>query len=249
MRALLAAALAVAGCGRVGFDERLAFDAPRSADASKRTDAEVDAPVRDFAFVQAEGVAGANETQNIAFDQPVTAGDTLIAAFDYDAPSGVVPTLFDSQGNTFAIAVPNDGETGYYQELAYAVAGADGRDAVTLSLDGSATGSVELRLVEYSGIATRDAIDVTSVAHGTTSTNGNLIVGAPLTTTGADEFLVCFAVGHPSANLSAGTGFTLDSSFDGDVVEHRVGEAATSYTPSAMLAPGGTWTMFFAAFR
>jgi hypothetical protein len=76
-----------------------------------------------------------------------------------------------------------------------------------------------------------------------------MIIGNPVTTTRAGDILIGFVVGHPSGTVSEGAGFAPRNGFDGDLVEDEPAPTPGTYTPTAMVDPNGTWTMYGVAFR
>ncbi len=221
----------LAGCGRLGF----AREAP---------DAAPDAP-RVISFVQAttnEVMDGSAEV-SAPFTGDVVAGDLIVIALDYSFPSTVTSTVADTLGTAYAVAVASDAQDGYAQ-IMFAGIASGGPDTITAMLSGPSQNFIELRVFEYRGITT---LDVGSIRTEVPTADGP-IAGTPIVTTGSDELVIGFAVGHPGI-ITAGQGFTLRSLFDGDVVEDQPAPTPGSYQVTAGFSSGDLWTISTAAFR
>ena len=236
----------LAGCGRLGF---ATHDVDAGLSDVAPSDASPDAPARPITFVQ-----NANSSAMVpqlaldaTFDQPLQPGALVLVGLDYsfDHSAGVVtPTMSDSLASTYVLAVPSDNELDYGQYVFFAVIPAGGPDTVTVTLSGDSNDFIELRLLEYGGPTTLDA---TSIAAGGAVGDGP-VFGMPVTTTSSDELLVVLAVAHGGV-VSVGTGFTLRTAFDEDVMEDRPAPVPATYGVSAGMKSGSQWTLSAAAFR
>jgi hypothetical protein len=236
--------VALAACGRFGFSDRVGSDAAMTVDAMSDG-----AAPHAIAFRQAAGVQNApGEDATINFSSNVHAGDTLIVAVDVLFSDPTTFAINDTQGNPFTVAVGPGTEVGYAQVLAYAVAASDGPDAITVSpttIDPAY--DIELRILDYAGISTTGAVDVTASAFGS-NPGPQQLAAPPLTTTGPDEMLVVFCVGH-TGRINASAGYTARSTFDMDLVSDEPAPIAGMYVPTAEAAINGDWTLMAAAFR
>src|SRR5260370_14433072 len=103
----------------------------------------------------------------------------------------------------------------------------------------------DIRIAEYSGIATAAPVDVVAAAQGSGTSSGS----GPVTTKNANDLLV-------GANLvqqrttGPGSGYTsrVITKPDSDILEDRVVSATGSYTATAQVS-SGSWIMQMVAFR
>jgi hypothetical protein len=227
-------AWAVAGCGRISFD-------PASP---AQTDGGIDAGLpRPPVFVQhaANGTA-ATLTKAMPFPAPVTAGDLILVAIDYDLSTPQVAGVSDSQGNTYTVLGPFDAPRSR-QYLAYALAQTSDVDTVTATLDAIPAQFLELRIHEYADVSPTDPFDAVASAGGT-ATGPDAAASPLIVTTSPNELVFGLVI---DGTVSAGTGFTLRSSEYGDVTEDRIAATPGSYAATATVT--GIWNATVAAFR
>ena len=113
-----------------------------------------------------------------------------------------------------------------------------GANTVTVQFNQSAA-SPDIRILEYSGLATSAPLDVTATATGS-STAAN---SGSASTTSAGE-LIFGANTVYTGTRSAGTGFTSRTiTSDGDIAEDEDVSASGSYSASATLSSAGNWVM------
>ncbi|MCL2451206.1 MAG: hypothetical protein FWD17_19850, partial [Polyangiaceae bacterium] len=135
-----------------------------------------------IAYVQgtaSQATTALTSSVTVAFPYPVTAGDTLVVAADYDTAdsnyAGIQIT--DTLDSQFVLAVgPID--NGYPNFIYYALDVQGGIDTLTLTLTEPSPSFIEFYIHEYSGIA---ALDVAAGATGTTTvmSSGTAVTTAP----------------------------------------------------------------------
>ncbi|HEX4387014.1 MAG TPA: fibronectin type III domain-containing protein [Steroidobacteraceae bacterium] len=174
------------------------------------------------------------------------AGDLNVVVIGWNDATAMVGSVTDAKGNTYQLAAGPTVISGTAsQAIYYAANVAAGSNSVTISFT-SAAAYPDVRVAEYSGIATSNALDVTATGSG----NGTLSASAAVSTTNANDLIV-------GANLvlttttAAGAGFTnrVITNPDSDILEDRVVTATGSYSATAPLIPGSPWIMQLAAFR
>ncbi len=133
------------------------------------------------------------------------------------------------------------------QVLYYArnvVATTAGSNTLTATFDGPASWA-EVRYIEYSGVSTTNALDVTASASGTSA---NASSGA-VTTSNANDVIVG-ANYVQNDTPGAGSGFT-EEQYSGyaSILEDQYVSTTGSYSATAPESPSGWWIMQMAAFR
>ena len=154
-----------------------------------------------------------------------------------------------TSGSGYTLAVGPSTGPGLSQAIYYAPNIKAGSNTVTVIFNQPAT-SVDIRVMEYSGVSTTDPLDVTAVGSGTS--NGGNVATANATTTFPNELIVGAGMTGWGFN-AAGPGFTTDiiTSPDTDIAEHEVVSATGSYNASANLENHNntTWLMQMATFK
>jgi hypothetical protein len=254
-------------CGRIGFRSDVATG-DAAADALAADARVADARVADAPPADASAAGALVQVQQPGYQYAAmvsasieqTAGDFLVAAVywdqnpdnvllsDMDAllweglPSQVIPTGCGGGGSDNGIA------TG--ARLYYAQIDTTGSNTVTV-VQSSGTQPLGLFLLEYSGIAAGDPIDVqTGQVAGSAS---NAMAVPPLVTTGRDLVVALFNDTVDMGTGSAGSGYTLEALDPGfpNLIEDAIGPAGT-YVPTAVLPPGhndACWVGTAVAFR
>jgi hypothetical protein len=199
-----------------------------------------------IAFIQTNGSVTNNADISLVTSlmQEVHAGDLIVVAVDWNFSAGMQTASFtDTDTDMFTVATATTAD-GAVAELAYATAGSDGPDSVTITLDAPAANYIEQRVLDYGGLT---ALDVAHGGSGETETPGPITVG-PITTAAAGELVVAF-VDSDGGTAAAGSGMMLRSGFDGDAVEDAIAPAAGAYTATAAVDAASKWLMCVAAFR
>ena len=203
-----------------------------------------------IAYVQGNYATPQTSQSSVAvrFTAAQQQGDLNVVVVGWNDSTATVGTVTDTSGNVYQRAVGPTVYSGTATQSIYYAAGIVGAAAnantVTVTFNGSAA-AADIRILEYSGIATTSPLDVTAAATGSstsassgaaTTTNANdLIFGADLTVT---------------TTTGAGSGFTsrIITVPDSDVAEDRIVTATGSYAATASTSPGA-WIMQMAAFR
>jgi flagellar basal body L-ring protein FlgH len=196
-------------------------------------------------FVQeADQAARSATTVHQAFRASTAAGDLLVVGVLYDT-SATVSSVTDSQGNAYAAvsspavgASASGNATVYYAKNIHG-----GSDTVTVTLSSSAS-FADVYVLEYAGADAANPLDAATGAAGTGSV-GN---GGAVTTTSAGDLLLGICAdggGVPSA----GTGFTVRSLDDDNIVEDAQETAVGSFSATANLGGSYPWACQTAAFR
>src|SRR5256714_1061554 len=177
-----------------------------------------------IAFVQSNSAdpQTPQTTVTVAYGLAQTAGNLNVVVVGWNDSTAKVSTVSDSRGNVYGLAAGPGVQTGIATQAIYyakniAAAGA-GANTVTVTFTAAAI-YPDIRIAEYSGIDTVNAVDVSAGAQGNSATSNSGLV----TTTSANDLLV-------GANLvqtqtsGAGTGYTerVISSPDGDILEDRI---------------------------
>jgi len=138
--------------------------------------------------------------------------------------------------------------TGISQAIYYTAnikASAAGANTVTVTFD-TAAAIVDLRITEYSGLASTNPVDVTTSASGTSTTANS----GSVTTTAPHELV--FAAGTTVDGFTAaGTNFVsrLITSPDLDIVEDQFVTASGTYNATAPLSSSAAWVMQAITFK
>jgi len=187
-------------------------------------------------------------TLSVPFTQAQTAGNLNFIAIGWIDTPRTIRSVTDSKGNLYVPAtVVKTGPNSYFQVIYYAkniVAAAANANSVKVTFDAPVY-NLDVRIAEYSGLSTTNALDVTASASGTgTSTDS----GAA-TTTNANDLLVGTNKVENSTT-GAGSGFTQQLlTVDGDILERRTVSATGSYHATAPQDVSGAWIMQLVAFR
>lgn len=213
------------GCGRINFD----------APDGGNVDAVAASPP---AFVQmAEGNADSLSTTTVTFAGNVTSGNLIVVAID--ALTDLV-SVTDSRGDIYVTTEPLAPSWRTY--LGYAVVATTGPATVTATLSAPSAG-YNLRACEYTNTAPINPVTMVGGANGTTvgldAARTNVVTIEP------NQLVFAFATFI--ADGSGGTGFTVRSTFDGDIVEERIVVVPGSL--DAVATPSTDWAISAMAIR
>lgn len=205
------------------------------------------APPTPITFRQVNSGVGTNlGSVTVAFADAQLAGDLAVVFVGWYKP-GSVSSVVDASGNVYTRAIGPVTSGTESQAIYYAcnIAGAAaGANAVTVTF---AAGSQDpdVRVVEYTGIATTACLDVARSGTGATTA----IDSGPLTTTHLHDLVVA---GDFVTNLTSASDpmfvSRLVTTF-GDLVEDREVTANASYRATAIENTAGAWVMQVAAFK
>ncbi|MDB5182188.1 MAG: exported protein of unknown function, partial [Candidatus Saccharibacteria bacterium] len=157
-------------------------------------------------FVQSITVGSTASATTTASTFTTTAGNLIVVSLSF-ASSGTTFTCTDNRGDTFSNAaqVTNSGQTA---GICYAPNVAGGSTTVTVTY-GAASTFRAIILSEYSGVATSNPVDVTSVNTGTATTATDNVTSNSATTTQTGNLIVGLVDDITgNAVVSAGTGYT-----------------------------------------
>ncbi|OLC92743.1 MAG: hypothetical protein AUH86_18145 [Acidobacteria bacterium 13_1_40CM_4_58_4] len=140
--------------------------------------------------------AGTTTSGSLAFASPNVGGNWIAVSIRGGLSNAQVFTVTDSNGNTYRQAA-QIGFTSSQVTLAIYYAENIKSGANTVTVTQSVSGPLRIAILEYSGVATSNSLDVTAVAtatstsansgNATTTANGDLLLGA-IATTNPDSF-------------------------------------------------------------
>ncbi|HTR54700.1 MAG TPA: hypothetical protein VMJ10_28605 [Kofleriaceae bacterium] len=206
-------------------------------------------PPRPPQFVQiATNNMFSSGTESATFTSAVTAGDLIIAAFDYDSSNGTVTAaaITDMIGSSYAMAGPFDGPNSGIrnrQYIGYGLAAQTATDTVQVTLSTQPGSYFELRLHEYASVSQTAPFD-TAASAGGNSAGADAAQSAAITTSEPNELVFGMVI---DGQVGAGTSFTLRGNQYGDCTEDMLAVTPGSYT--VLATPTSTWTATAAAFR
>src|SRR5579863_5630718 len=191
----------------------------------------------------------ASNALSVKYAAAQNAGDLNVVAIGWNDSTSSVISVTDSSHNNYLVAAApttiagNGTQVIYYaQNIAAAAAGAN---TVTVTFS-TTVAWPDVRIVEYSGIASSSALDVSVGASGTSTSPSSGTVA----TTNANDLLVgANFIGGGFAAVGSGYTQRLVTNPDSDLVEDRVVSATGSYSASSTQAPSSWWVMQMAAFR
>src|SRR6266851_4998488 len=194
--------------------------------------------------------AGTTTSSSLAFPSNNAAGNWIAVAIRA-GHSGQSFTVKDSNGNTYHQAiqfnVTTDAPNGDALGIFYAENIASGANQVTVS--DTISGTMRIGILEYSGVASSSSLDAAIAGQGssnaplsgsiTTSTNGDLLLGAVLTGNGAV--------------FTAGSGYLIEERVPAEpgtklIVEDQVQPASGATSASVSLGAADNWGAAVLAF-
>ena len=203
-----------------------------------------------IAFVQANNAVPQTPSTSVSvtFTAAQTSGNLNVVVVGWNDSTAQVQSVIDSRGNTYQLAVgptilAGSATQSIYYAANIAAAPANG-NSVTVTFAPAAT-FADVRIAEYRGLATTNAVDVTAAATGNSASSDS---GA-VTTTNADDLIVAANVVQ-TTTTGPGASFTsrLITSPDGDILEDRIVTTTGSYNAVAPVS-SGRWVMQMVAFR
>ena len=203
------------------------------------------------AFVQVNSAvpqSTAVSSVSVTFTAAQTAGNLNVVVVGWNDTTAAVTSLTDTAGNSYVRAIGPTLGAGLSQSIYYAkniVAAAAGANRVTVVFSPAAA-YPDIRILEYRGIDSVNAVDVTAGAVGNSASSNS---GA-VTTTNANDLL--FGANMVATSTSgAGAGYTnrIITYPDGDMAEDRIVTSTGSYSATASMAAAGPWVMQMIAFR
>ncbi len=190
----------------------------------------------------------AETTVTVPFTAAQTAGDLNVVVVGWDDSTATVSSVTDNAGNAYTLAVGPTIRRGYEsQSIYYAkniATAAPGANAVTVIFSKAAE-YPDIRILEYSGAAPNNPVDVTAANRGTSRTSSS---GAATTTNPTD--LIFGANTVYTSTKGPGSDFTLRlTTTDGNIAEDRWVTTTGTYSATAPLNSSGPWVMQMVAFR
>ena len=188
-------------------------------------------------------------TVAVSFANAQTAGNLNVVVVGWNDTTATVSSVTDSMANAYTLAVGPTKLSGQLSQAIYFAANikgaAAGANTVTVQFSQAAI-YPDIRIVEFSGIATSSPLDVVSAATGTSATSAS----GSATTTNAND-LIFGANTNVSYTSGPGTGFTniVITDPDGDIVEDKIVSSSGSYSATAPLCCAAPWVMQMVAFR
>jgi phosphodiesterase/alkaline phosphatase D-like protein len=204
-----------------------------------------------IAFVQVNSATpqSPSVTVSVPYVSAQTTGNLNVVVVGWNDATATVQSVGDSQGNTYQRAIGPTVRAGSATQSIYYAANIAAAPAnvntVTVTFSPAAA-FADVRIAEYSGIATVNPVDVAVGAQGSSNSASS---GAVTTTNANDLLIAADTVATHSPN--AGTDFTarIVTKPDGDILEDRIITATGSYSGTASVAPSGWWIMQMVAFR
>jgi HYDIN/CFA65/VesB family protein len=202
-----------------------------------------------IALVQSTSLDASNSNwATLGFGSNNTAGN-FIAVVIQGGQSGEAFTVTDSQGNTYQQAIQTNEDTaGETIAIYYATNIAGGANTVTLYQ--SILGSFRFAILEYSGVAKTNALDVAAAAQGasafpssgsvTTTANGDLLLGGVMSAGGEI--------------YTASSGYRIEQSVPASpntrvIAEDQTQATAGPNSAGASLSTTDFWAAVLAAFK
>jgi hypothetical protein len=202
-------------------------------------------PASAIQFVQAAATALQTSSAQVSVAYPSwqTAGDLNVVVVGWGDSASQVQSLTDTQGNAYRLAVGPTVTSQLSQSIYYAKNIVGGANTVLVNFN-QAVPFPDVRILEYSNIATVDPLDVTAAAIG----SGSMADSGAATTHAANE-LIFGANTIQERTSGPGAVFTpriTTSNFQ--IAEDRIVNVAGAYNASAPVQPGA-WIMQMAAFK
>ena len=196
-----------------------------------------------ISFVQVASATSQSPTatESVTYPAAQTLGDLNAVVVGWNDTTATVPSVTDSAGNNYSLAMGPTSGTALRQSIYYATDIASGSNTVTVTFSQAATYS-DVRILVYQGVTT---LDVTAGASGSSAAARS----GSAATANANE-LIFGANTVETENAAAGSGFTarIITSPDGDIAEDKVVTTAGSNSATATLTSSGPWVMQMATF-
>jgi hypothetical protein len=179
-----------------------------------------------------------------------TAGDLNVVIVGWADATTTVSSVSDTEGNTYAAALPPTVSTGLSQVIYYAknIAGdSTTPNQVTVTFS-QVPLNPDIRILEYRGLDITAPLDVAAVA-GAPGFGSLADSGACTTTTPVELIVAGFTVGTHITD--PGTGFTIVdlTQPNGNSAQHQITAAAGSCESTAPLSSGSDWVAQSVAFK
>ncbi|HVU97292.1 MAG TPA: T9SS type A sorting domain-containing protein [Puia sp.] len=186
---------------------------------------------------------------SVTFNSSSSSQHLIIVHVTWDKQNRDVSTVSDTRNVYHLVSGSTvnwgQGSTKYRSALYYAYSINAGATPLTIkaTLDGAANSFIEIYASEYSGVlTTTDPLDQTK----TTTNNSSSVSTGTVTTTQSNELVYGVAIGA-SSPLGGGSGFTVRSTAQDNIVEDKIGGSAGSY--GATFTGSGYWVASVATFK
>jgi hypothetical protein len=263
MRAVIALGVLVAsaiggGCAALESWDQFSSEPRADAGPDSASDASADQSVVDvnepkpITFVQGTSTSHDNVelgTVNVLMNDPQIAGDLNVVVVGWYGVNQTVTSVVDTAGNTYRLAVgPTSQISDTVMQSIYYASGIAAEPAsantITVTFDAQ-TDSPDVRVLEYSGLDTKDPFDTSAASSGVSTTAAS---GA-LTTHFAPALLVVGATSESGFSV-AGSGYTLRVlSDETNLAADQIVTAIGSYSADAPTTPSRGWVMQLASFH
>ena len=192
--------------------------------------------------------AGITASSSLPFSSANTAGN-LIAVAIRGGTSGQVFTVTDSRGNIYQQAVSINQTTDHTLAIFYSQNVAGGSNTVSVS-ESIAGQTLRFSIMEYSGVATSNALDVTAGQQGA-SVSPRTVTTA---TSASDELLLGFISTADPQTFTAGNGYTIRGFVPAEpntklIAEDRIQPAAGVASATATISSADNWAAVMATFK
>ena len=193
--------------------------------------------------------AGTTASSSLAFGSSTTAGNWIAVAIRA-GEMGQTFTVSDTRGNTYRKAIQlNETVDRTTLALYYAENIAGGANTVTVT-DTIAGATLRFALLEYSGLAPANSLDVTSAAQGTSTAASS---GSATTTSSGDLIIGLVSTANPTT-ATAGSGYAIEERVPAApstklAVEDQRQSTAGAVTVAMTLSASDNWGAIMAAFR
>ncbi len=184
----------------------------------------------------------------VAYPHAQAAGDTNLLVIGWNDTTATINSVTDSAGNTYQVAAATARGNGVSQAIYYAtniVAAGAGANTVAVTFSQPAA-FVDVRILEYSGLAQTHPLDVSASASGMSASASS----GSATTSAASELIV--GAGTTSGAFSgAGPGFIsrIITTPDSDISGDQSVTASGLYSATAPLTGSGAWVMQMVSFK
>jgi RHS repeat-associated protein len=184
----------------------------------------------------------------LSFASNNTAGNWIAVCVRAGVPGETI-SVSDSRGNTYQkVDQFNEIIDGDTLAIFYAENIAGGANTITVTDTTPAT--LRIAILEYSGVATSNSLDVTATATGTSVSPNS----GSATTTANGELLVGMIMAGSAATFTAGSGYTTEEAVPAEpntklMVEDQIQAAAGTASANASLATSDDWAAALATFK
>ena len=198
-------------------------------------------------LTQHRGIQSSGTSITLAFASNNVAGNLIVVAARASLPNQTF-SITDTRGNTYRQAVRRNGGSDHTLAIYYAENIRAGANQVRVVISNSA--SLRFAILEYAGVATSNALDVTASA---TQSNSLPNSGNATTTASGDLLIGAFST-RVSRTFAAGSGYTIRQAISAApatalMVEDRIQSTAGPVAANASLNTPDLWGAALAAFR